>query len=428
MYSFDEHCFLVYLVLTKFADASKVNLSYFVDETSVPKIPGYIDHRTISLDPRSFQEVTFDQLHPVTSYSVSAVINLSSLITKPKPNEVPYVVDTSKIQTVWNFGVETLEEQLDIEWWRLDQNMRVTELRAAVRSEFVQMKAHHNYPPILLPSDDDLLSSECMHVLNLQMDSPQLSGAKKKLKPHLLLFYDWWVGSGRKTTKVRSEFHSLECIHAIVHHKSFMHEFLEEGFADSDECQVLVDYVKKQTNPRRASISAPSDIQKIRSSISAAADDMMSMKSTVSGASNMSAIMNEKGLQLMKRFRSWYKGGQVVKDFEETEHKRLTTLLPSDDEQSTYSTTSEGSAVDVVEHESLCTKRLVQRNKFLVQLIKQVQDCTTQVSRLHDGYKYAVTKSLKESDLMYERANLSNKVRPANLISIIDKLIEIFII
>ena len=92
---------------------------------------------------------------------------------------------------------------------------------------------------------------------------------------------------------------------------------------------------------------------------------------------------------------------------------RLSTIVQGEDDQSVYSSTTEGSAdlSEIIPHVSMSTKRLQERSAFLASLIKQVTECTAQVNRLNDGHKYAVAKNLRESDLIYERANLSNKVR-----------------
>lgn len=336
----------IYVVLVKAASAAPLSHTYFSNEKTILGIPGYHEHRMLALAANSFEEVLFENLRPSTQYIVLAFVNLNSLVPmdiepekitkkdKPSSAKKEIFVDTSKITNWWNLDIETKEEQFDIEWDRLDLDMRVTETRAALRNEFVQAKAYYHFPSIILPTDEEVQSNDFKALLVPNLDLKNIASLKKKLKGHLVIFYEWWVGQekAKVATKIRSEFQSLECIHAILHHKQFLQAFEEEGYCTKEESQLLTDYVKKNTNQKSklhnsastsiAANSVADSGQRMKSTTSNISIDAesASTKSGFAPGSTVSAgsvAFNEKGLHLMKLFRSWYKGGQVVKDKEE---------------------------------------------------------------------------------------------------------------
>ncbi len=79
-----------------------------------------------------------------------------------------------------------------------------------------------------------------------------------------------------------------------------------------------------------------------------------------------------------------------------------------EDDLSVTSTTSESSLRESGQI-SLTHQRLVERTDFLTELIESVDEAMYHVNKLWESYKIAVTKSFRESDLIYERANLSPK-------------------
>lgn len=339
----------IYVVLLNSADAQQLSHQYFANDKTIATIPGYCEHRKFNMAPNSFEEISYDDLKPLTHYTVLAFVNLNSLTpieveaekpqskskSKPSTAKVETPIDTSKITNWWNLDIETKEEQFDIEWHRLDLDMRLTEIRAAIRNEFVQAKAFYHFPSIIIPSDEEVQTSDFKALLSPDIDGKTLANLKKKVKPHFVIFLEWWAGQdkAKASTKVRSEYQSLECIHAILHHKQFLRAFEAEGYCSGQDSQLLVEYVKKNTyqkakvhgslpgsiaNPVGESVTSGS---RRKSAASGTSGDLESASAksgvvAVSVASNSTAF-HERGLNLMKVFRSWYKGGQVVRDKEE---------------------------------------------------------------------------------------------------------------
>jgi hypothetical protein len=322
------------ILLEKYSEEQQITADCFATDASIKNIFGYHEHRALTLAANSSEEVSFERLRPHSKYEVIVVVDLTSLISKEEKsakasNKNKVVsVDTSKIEKWWNLTIETMDEQFDIEWSRLDQQMRLTELRAAILSELVQAKSYFTHPTIALPTDEELCSTEFLNVLDPKLDSKALTFAKLKLSVQSLRFYDWWIGDERSNiSNIRSDFQSLECIHAILDQTDIVNRFETEGFATKDDCQLLVEYVRMfvQLQKQGTTDQLPGNENSLLSGSIANVSKTGLLSSEIAidsfqGSSKSTmpiAVLSEKGLVIMKKFRSWYKGGQIVLDAQE---------------------------------------------------------------------------------------------------------------
>ncbi len=127
-----------------------------------------------------------------------------------------------------------------------------------------------------------------------------------------------------------------------------------------------------------------------------------------------------------KRFRSWFKGGQVVAAREEEEAgKRYREVYGnllfrliccrnrsnSVSSRGTVQTAHRESPGPEVDRVPQTEAQLVARTALLVSRAAEVDLCVMHATRVVDGHRFALTKGLVESDLMFKRASLSGQVR-----------------
>lgn len=232
-------------------------------------------------------EVSFEDLRPFSDYVIIAAVNY----THSKDSKYNELYESLHSKLPWTLPVSTAPENLDIEWSRLSAAMKVVELRAAVRSEYVQVKAHTHYPPIRLPSEEELELEE----LVMYLTSKTTSSALHRLSG----FLEWWAGSDfAGGSKIRREFLYVESLYAS-HHKAVLAAYNKNSFITSDELQVM----QNTSTQLMRNVAIALDLNK---------------------PLNLDLLPNstEEGERLLFRFRSWYKGGQVIADFEEQERER----------------------------------------------------------------------------------------------------------
>jgi hypothetical protein len=249
--------------------------------------------------------------------------------------------------------VTTLPELLDVEWGRLSEDMRRVEIMAATRSKLVQGLIKGKRPPISLPRDEDI---------DLSPATMEQFAATPSGSPWMDFLY-WWAGTSQiAATRPRQEFLFNECLHA-VRSASVSARYLEQKFCTETELEALVKY----------------------------ATDTLQI---LSGKTKFDKVAESKSF---KRFRSWYKGGQVAVDSEEAEAKKKVRGLSL-----VVAPTMDDENVD-----SLSQTLVKERTAYLQSRIDEVEACKLQISRLVDGYRYAMIKQLQEADLLFKRAMLS---------------------
>jgi hypothetical protein len=321
------------------------------DPAAVRDIKGFVQSEARVMSPNSIAEVAFVGLRPNQPYVIYGIVDRSGkdavklLSATEDGDEEPK--EASSIE------INTLPELLDIEWGRLSEDMRRVEIMAATRSKLVQNLAKAKRPPIPLPRDEDIdLSPAIMEQFYLTPSgSPWFD------------FLYWWAGTNQITsTRPRQEFLFHECLHA-VRNVSVTARYLEQKFCTETELEVMVKY----------------------------ATDTLQV---LSGKTKFDKVAENKAF---KSFRSWYKGGQVAMDFEEVEARKKVRRLSL-----VVAPTMDDENVD-----TLSQTLIKERTAYLQSRIDEVEACKLQISRLVDGYRYALIKQLQEADLLFKRATLS---------------------
>lgn len=277
-------------------------------------IPGYIEERHVVVTSESFEEIKFVNLHPETEYMIFAVMDTTNTTFFPMSDDI---LHPSKPPAI--LPVRTNDERLEIEWSRMDTNMRLVELQASIRCEFVQMRAHFHYPIILVPTTEELNSAEVKLLISPHtMDIDSINNLRTKLKKHITIFLDWWIGSEKQTSKVRSEFHLVESLYATKD-ANLLNAFIEDGYGlNSEELLAMKEYVRQLIVKPDTTPILPANPQSTIKGI-ATTDDSFAAASSID---EEQARMNAMGLNGLKKFRSWYKGGFIVREREKQEQAK----------------------------------------------------------------------------------------------------------
>jgi hypothetical protein len=276
----------VHIVL---ADASVCSedfplVGYFQSAPAMSTIPGLVEAQTAQIQSNGCIKVRFIGLKPKRNYVVIAAVNYLSIVEQSKAHELLYQPLVAKAP--WKIKVATMPEVLDIEWSRLTPHMKLVELRAAIRSEYVQLKAHTHRPTIRLPTAADLEKVEALTIARGTKGAGRITS----------LFVDWWVGTESRSSKVRSEFHYIEGVHASME-KSFSTQFFEQGFCTWDELQWMQQLAEEKTKQIAFAVEHNQSLQ-------------------IDGHDKVAAV------ETFARFRSWFKGGFIVEEFEQSEKIR----------------------------------------------------------------------------------------------------------
>lgn len=170
---------------------SAVLCKFFESPEALSGLEGQIDSRRVTVLPQGDEDVTFTGLRPDSKYVLLVIPNYwpSSFASKvPSPalrSRAPYVCIA-----------RTAPEVLEVDWKLLSSEQRVMELRAAVKSELVQLRAACSQPPVYIPKDEEIRNMNIAGTGN----NKQVQG-----------FMDWWVGTGATgNSRVRSDFLYLE--------------------------------------------------------------------------------------------------------------------------------------------------------------------------------------------------------------------------
>lgn len=271
----------VVLVIAHFNESFRTPSDALYDRQAAENIQGYISHQCCAVAANSFAEATFAGLKPLQPYIVYAIIDRSAVASSKR---ALHITDDEDENQCVSAEATTLTELLDIEWGRLSEEMRKAEIKAALRSKFVQTTARTRFPPLPLPTDDEIDLSE--ETLEKFVAAP--SGNV------WFNFLRWWAGDDPVVpTAVRSDFLFQECVSAARDPK-VIGRFAEQHYCSDAELEVLSKF----------------------------ADDSYYVLSQGKTKRDQFAAIRE-----FKRFRSWYKGGQVVLDRAEEEIARRLVLI-----------------------------------------------------------------------------------------------------
>jgi hypothetical protein len=397
---------------------------HFYTLSSLQSIPGYVEHQNVILEAENdnYLEIQFSKLRPECNYTIYAIVNKLSRDHFPITDEEIENEEeqNSHIQSPKSVTFKSLPEKLEIEWFRLNQNQRTIELRSAIRCELIQIKAQSNYPIIILPTDKELFEEKFQMLLNPFTEEEEFHNLKNNhftVNPslkHLPIFLDWWVGQSNKgiTGKTRALFHEVESFYSICNKKIFK-ALQEDKLFSSKEILTLTDFAK-------TSIKTRTRLNREEGTLSTESCD----------------ITDDRSLLLFKKYRSWYKGGFVVKELEMKLNRSAnsTDLLitepisspnaggnrsrtksiesvnnTKDDDASSVHSNDSSSIIEVGESNILPQKRLQERTDFLASLLDPVDGCIKQIYKLYEGYQLVVAASIKPDDLRAKRNALTPK-------------------
>ena len=262
--------------------AENISPGIFQSLELVKSLSGLVEHKQLTVSQKAFVEVSFQNLRTFSEYIVVCAVDYLSqnIITEALLQKKP-----------WTMNVSTTPESLEIEWPRLSPTMKVVEIRAAIRCEYVQARAFLHFPPIRLPSDEELESEELVKFFSTGKESSSLS--------RLNSFLEWWIGSDfSRTAKIRRDFLHLECLYALQN-KTVIGNFVKDGFAAAEEIQSLQQW-------------AATNVKKVYNTLE--------LNKAIS--IDILPDSTDEAERLFFSFRSWYKGGQVIQDFENAEKER----------------------------------------------------------------------------------------------------------
>ena len=275
------------VLLVQDNSAHKTHVHATMTLSAVESLRGLVAYESREIPANSFVDVTFTSLRPHTSYFAYAVADST---------EAKLLAITDEDRLPHHLVVNTQQEILDIEWSRLTKEMQIVEIKAALRSNWLHEAAAAHYPVITLPVDDDIHLGETVDVSSLEKPDEKtrnISPAKNRKATAALpspneqqkniwrAFLEWWVGqSTMYVTKIRSEFHLREALFA-AQQDYVTSKYLDSGLVKKEEITRLVAYA--------AHTEADLASGKVRK------DTMLTS-------------------QEFRRFRSWYKGGQLLQD------------------------------------------------------------------------------------------------------------------
>ena len=261
--------------------------------TAVEALPGLVAFECKRIAPDSFVDVSFANLRSETSYTAYVIADSSRAKLLPLTDE-----DKAPVQLL----VSTLPERLEIEWTRLSTAMQVVEIKAALRTGWLKEAAAVHYPPISLPSDEDIFIEENAAETDPLLpdttkskagvgDSAQAkqrkgltSAEEEQHKNVWRTFLNWWVGQNPlAATKIRAEFLLKESLFA-GQQSVVQKRYAESGLSNAAEIEAL-------------------------SKMCHAIDGTL-----------VAGKMKKEGVPtpaILRKFRSWYKGGRVWRDVQE---------------------------------------------------------------------------------------------------------------
>lgn len=390
----------MYAVLIKRnKNGKKPGKERFKQEKDIASIPGYLEHRRITLVKNGSEQIQFDRLHPSYTYWVYVTVDRAqaeALATK-EDVDLKEITDTSPPVLL---EVETLEENFDIEWFRMTADMRLTELRAAIRCDYIQVKTRFRFPSLLIPDDSELLGEDFAIFIDPAKKSEEKTAIKGKISKSLLDFMDWWIGDEILGSRIRGEFHRYEALQMVVK-GDCLRKFLNEGFIENEDVDVLTKY---------ALFTLKDDFEKFKCHRSLEPEiphPLMQGK--------LSDRQREAGLKLFKLFRSWYKGGVVVEDYEQKNIAHVDQMAGTaclDIKMEDSVSLSDGSDTSIGDRIAipLTIQRLMERENALLDQIEAHDKRIDLLKGLHRFYQYVIEKKLTEIMMVQDRGKLADKV------------------
>ena len=344
------------------------------------------------------EEVTIvlNQLKPERSYKVYILMECYG-----DKDGVPYASMSQESFLGNSLSFRTQDEILDLEWGRLSEDMRNEECKAASRSLVVQKEAAKQQPPIILLTDDELSSR--VNIPNNSKDKQH-----RALLQKWDIFRQWWLGEDiyLGISPVRCAFLWNESVFAAKD-QIIINQYKSSQVVNDNEVKELVKLMQKVQYDAVDEVGGPLESP------------------------------------LFKHFQSWYKGGQILEDFQEeysvklhqrkqdTLDKRSATLNQSVESPDIVDEVKNG-ALDASEDEqkildeivpNFIQIRLESRMEYLKERCKLVDLCKARVYSLVEQFKEGEKKGLTENDLTSRRSDLSMK--EVDIIMASKKLVEL---
>lgn len=352
--------------------------------------------QSVVVPAQGSQEVRFSGLRPDTAYWIHCVADLSAPTAPRNPSE------SLRTKPPWTVETLTTPEVLEVDWCGLSPEMQQVELRAAIRSELVQLRAATHQPAIKVPTEEDIGRAEVLEVLS----GTRVPLALTKV---VFVFLEFWSGpyrsgaaSGPGTTTLRKEFLYLEALNACLD-KDIATAFSAQGLATVEEMAQLRQYCLRQIQVVNTSIVNGRPI---------AID--VPVPHTEGFPTAEQAVFF--------RFRSWYRAGQVLQDVEQQQAQRVQHFLQThrgegeggrggDSDSESEDRSAENSlSLEDSSMASEIDKQSLRRQTFLEKHIQSVSSAVALVRRLYEGYVYTHQKGLQEKALLLSRGNLTSTV------------------
>lgn len=283
----------------------------------VKNFPGLLQYEARTISPNAFTEATFTGLRAVTDYVVFVAVDNTDATPMKYPGE------EEDNRPVVKLLVTSLPESLELDWDRMTDEMRTIEVRAALRCKWLYGAAAAHYPVIVLPTDSDIefgpaITPSAVATGSLEDGSatttstlpptaaatvaaaavattkgstgksPNRRGAGSTGSGRFRswqLFLDWWVGPSTQhtVTKVRAEFQLREALFA------------------AQQPRILTKYSESGLRVTDAEIE----------SLKQFAANGMATLAAQQGKAKKDPLPSSPELT---KFRSWYKGGQIMRD------------------------------------------------------------------------------------------------------------------
>lgn len=368
-------------------------------EKDIMAIPGYIEHQRVVVVKGGSQQVQFKDLHPNYPYWVYVSVDRSyaESVASKEDVDIKEITDTSAPVLL---EMETAEENLEIEWARMTTDMRLTELRAAIRCELVQIKARFNFPILVIPDDNAFLHEDFIGFIDPSKTAPERDELKERLSREVVGFVEWWVGDEGFGSRARGDYHAYEALQMIVKGDP-VRKYLNEGFIENEDVDALTRYalfaLKESYDKFKCHRSLEPDVP----------HPLLQGK--------LSEDQRETGLKLFKSFRSWYKGGVVVEDYEAHHQQHAEQVAAGAGVNLTMEDSvslSDGSDASIGDKISvpLTMQRLMERENALLDMIEAHDKCADLLKGLSRFYQYVLEKKFTEIMMVQDRGKLSEKV------------------
>lgn len=190
----------------------------------------------------------------------------------------------------------TLKEDLFISWNFLTPEMKQMEAKSAIRSKIVQDAAYNQRPQIYIPRDDELDISLFQNSKSPSRNSSRGGSRSRFGKNNSKVndFISWWSNVSfleSPTKSIRKNFLLMESFYATAS-KDILKAFIDSELVSEEELSQLTVFCSEVLQRQEEIFVTPSKV--------------------------FDYCENE----LFSRFRSWYKGGFVLRDKFNEENER----------------------------------------------------------------------------------------------------------